>query len=104
MIQRRSLLIGLASLLAAPAIVRAESLMKLPAPLKIIKPEMKFEAGEIVWTASGGNDGPISILIYDGKEMQPLLCSRINEPVKPGELIAGETYRFTFDGGKFELK
>jgi len=42
MLNRRSLITGLISLCAAPAIVRAESLMKL-APTEIIKPDIKYD-------------------------------------------------------------
>lgn len=46
MIARRSFLTGLSSLIAAPAIVRADSLMKVRAP-KIIVPRWTFAQGEI---------------------------------------------------------
>ncbi len=39
-LSRRGLLGGLAALAAAPAIVRVESLMQLPAPQQIIVPEL----------------------------------------------------------------
>lgn len=56
-LSRRGLLGGLVALVAAPAIVRVESLMALPAPAKIITPEpILWLIGEpSVERISGGN-------------------------------------------------
>lgn len=52
---RRGFLGGLLAVVSAPAIVRVESLMALPAPAKLIIPqEVLFEQASIVWQ-SGNN-------------------------------------------------
>lgn len=68
MLPRRRFLAGLASALAAPAIVRAESLM--PVSAKLLKPRaICFE-----------------VLASDGT------------PIKPGELVSGDVYLMSYNG------
>ena len=68
MLPRRRFLAGLASAFAAPAIVRAESLM--PVSAKLLKPRaICFE-----------------VLASDGT------------PIKPGELVSGDVYFVGYNG------
>lgn len=76
MIQRRSLLTGLAALIAAPAVVRAESLMPVRAP-KLIVPEPLIVTAARWWrvTAIRTSTGEITFSeaepAGDGEEPTP---------------------------------
>lgn len=52
MINRRSLITGLISFVAAPAIVRVESLMKLPKPVKALTDEEIKNILDKLWANS----------------------------------------------------
>jgi hypothetical protein len=91
---RRTVITGLAALLATPAIVRAESLMRLPQKPKIIRPPV----GRLAWGLLGVGqfaDGPtldgFPIVMGDGS------------PLRTGDVPAGEFLAAAFNGAAWVM-
>jgi hypothetical protein len=91
---RRKFLIGLGTVMAAPAIVRAESLMKLP-KREIIKPAMVPEevAGQLWIRYSDGIDLKVS----------PIMRADGSAHIAAGDLRPGTLVALCFDGRNWRM-
>jgi hypothetical protein len=94
-INRRSLITGLVSFIAAPAIIRATSLMPINAGLV---PDSGRWSVRLFWaevdtTRLWRDHEPIPIKQIRLNGLP--ICRADGEPVAAGELVAGETYSFS---------
>lgn len=92
---RRTLIKGIAALIAAPAIVRVESLMKLPRPELIRSP--------IYWKVV--DHSFVSLAPYDGATLnsKPIYWPD-GTPIGPGEIVAGGVYTIKWKDANWTLE
>ncbi len=86
MINRRSLITGLISLVAAPAIVRAGSLMPVKAMLPLLS---TFDGEDIVWRSCPAVDNNWSFVIYNDRTHR-IISKSFGLLVDPGGHITVE--------------
>ena len=98
-INRRSLITGLVSFIAAPAIIRATSLMPInaglvPDGLCSIRLRLFWVDDSRLWRDH--KPIPIKQIRLNGLP----ICRADGEPVTAGELVTGETYSFSPSTGR----
>ena len=92
---RRAFLAGLGAVIAAPAIVRADSLMKLPRPEIIRSPAIPVAIFDSGWPQVGS-------IAMGIDPAQPLLKMN-GERVAAGDLRAGTLCVMVYDGARWRL-
>jgi hypothetical protein len=93
---RRTIIKGLAAMLAAPAIVRIESLMRLPPKPRIIRPAAV--AGRFAWGVMGAGQFSDRMTL-DGS---PILMDT-GAPMRAGDIPTGEVVAAVFNGANWVL-
>jgi hypothetical protein len=91
---RRAILRGLVGLIAAPAIVRADSLMKLPLPPKILRPTVRVIS----------IDDPLGFKRTGGETFNGHPVIRADgSVVQAGEMTYGKSYDLAFNSDSWVL-
>ena len=87
LLHRRKVLTGLVSLLAAPAIVKASSLMPVRGIVQSVDLSFKEWNGQITFSCSGLNTGPMEIVLYDVDNGKLLAYGPLSEKIRNGDTV-----------------